>query len=306
MKIAVIGVTGLVGEVLLDILGGKSWVTKVFPLGRSDSSKRSVLWRGESLEIMQDCDWSEMYATFIATPENIAKEWARIASSSSVIVDKSGAFRDSTPLVIPEINADIIRSSDKILSSPNCVVIPLAIVLHSLFEIGIISSHISTYQSVSGAGRSALNDFDNGAGFTSVSPCIGEIDANGDSSEERKIKHEARSILRMEEDFNLTVTAVRVPIRIGHGISLTCVFSRKVKRDEIIESLSKISCISLCKDAEDNSVSPVVGSDDIRVSRIRGHGNCWSMWISSDNLRRGAAVNAVGVVEYLYRNSINI
>lgn len=313
-RLGIIGATGLVGSATLNCLLEERLLDN-FELYMfvSDKSAGKVLVFGEKHYplIRLDDDFVNYhldYAIFL-TSEDVSLVWARkFADVGIKVIDNSCAFRlsEGVPLVVPEINIDIIKASDKIIANPNCSTIQLVVVLDGLLKLSKIKRVVvSSYQSVSGAGREALQDlknqtknyFEHGID-DNIIPQIGGLEANGNSKEENKIINETKKILGTKMD--VFATAVRVPISYCHGESVLVEFENKVNLAEV---KSALTC-DYIKFSEDLFYpTECVNSNDTFVCRLRKMGkNVIQMFIVADNLRRGAAYNAVKILEYISKN----
>lgn len=334
-RIAVIGASGQVGRVLLKILAEhRVPITQVVGLA-SNKSHGKVISYGDDATIRlsalnESTHWGDFDIVFFAAGSKVSAKWAPVAAAAGCfVVDKSSHFRlqPHVPLIIPEVNECDIPQGAGIVSTPNCVAIPLMIVLNALQQYGaceIRSASISTYQSVSGAGQAgmqaldrqtgshhinALTDNQNVSGVShsifaphamafNVIPCIGELDAStGVTGEESKIVAEVRKVMGIPT----CITCVRVPVFIGHCMSvhLTCADDIHIK--VVRDALSKEPAIVL--DNPHACTTPVdcAGNDSVHVSRVRSDGlsnKGLMFWIACDNLRKGAALNAVQIAEY--------
>ena len=327
-NVAVIGATGAVGRQLLDVLQERD-----FSLGdiRLTASPRSigaeVPFGGGCIAIEETTPevFAESDLAFIAAGDDISRYWAPIARDSGcVVIDKSSAWRmeEDVPLVVPEVNASDLVWHAGIIATPNCSTTPLVMILHALGEAGSIRhAVVSTYQSVSGTGRAAMDELD-GQSRTLLSggegrpeqyphqiafnllPHIGSFGDDGYTSEETKMLNETRKILR-HETMAVSATCVRVPVRVCHSEAITIVFERPVDSEMVRELLDIYPGIVVADNPASNYYPmpvDVEGKDDVFVGRIRKDAaipNAISLWTVSDNLRKGAATNAVQIAEEL-------
>lgn len=342
LTIGIVGATGVVGQTALDILTDDftGFKIKKLKLYASRSSAGKIIpFRNSKVTVEEPSFHSmlECNAILFATDASISNEFIpKLAEQGILCVDKSSAFRahPSVPLVVPEVNGDLL-SVDKlshfpVVASPNCCTIPLVMVLKPLQEkFGLIRAIVSTYQSVSGAGKPAIEVLTNEAKnffihhdltcekseifpksiAFNVMPYVAGILENGDTDEESKIIAESRKILS-SPNLPLAATSVRVPTFVGHGESVTLEFSNKVTAAQIKDTLSQ--CPGLCVIDEKSSINDDLsqygmfitpreahGKDEVFVSRVRKTDvfqNGISLWIVSDNLRKGAALNAIQVI----------
>ncbi len=319
IKIAILGARGLIGKKFLNILEENNIEAKIDCFGTTDNTQ--INYREETLNIknIEDFEPSNYDLILSAVDADVALELkSKIKESNVLWIDKSSAMRmhDDVPLIVPEVNMDDIKGS-KIIASPNCIAIPLAIFLHAIRNLNIHNVICSTYQSVSGAGKKAMDAFfrelkdtlmrsvKTGQLFEhpmacNVIPAIGAIDENGFCDEEIKIKEELKKILKV--DYPINVTAMRVPVLVGHLISLTFEVTKHVSMDHI-KKLLEVGGISYTE----GLVTPVIASseDDIFASRLRYNGehdkvHSYSVVIVCDNLRKGGALNALEIADKLF------
>ena len=316
IKLAIVGATGLVGKTVLDILKEQNLLfeIEIVLFASKTSAGKRMLVAGNEYKIFEpNEDFENMeidYAIFSAGG-SVSKEWVRrFCDAGVVVIDNTSVFRmnQCVPLIVPEINISEIKSYDKLIANPNCSTIQLAVVLDKLRKINDIEQVVvSTYQSVSGAGRRALNDLINSSKnyFKSgiknnIIAGIGDFDKKGFCAEETKLMTETGKILK-DKKMRVCATAVRVPISVCHGesvyikcknnIKLTDVF--KVLKCDYIEVLNGGVCLP----------TEVKGSNKTFVCRVRKVSkNEIAMFIIADNLRRGAAYNAVEILKYLIKN----
>ncbi|MDX1916717.1 MAG: aspartate-semialdehyde dehydrogenase [Rickettsiaceae bacterium] len=327
-NIAVIGATGNVGRKLLSILSERKFpVSCIYGVASRASTGKKISFGEEgviTVESIENFDFSKVDMIFSCAPENIIKSYLdKALDQGCIIIDKSSAFRmeADVPLIVPEVNGHLIKPFHKIISSPNCCVIPLVAVLAPLNNASKIKKIIvSTYQSVSGAGKEGMDElynqtkssfmpdrippkiFEKQIAFN-VIPKIGDILDNGDSAEEEKIRQETQKILGSH--IRVSATCVRVPVFVGHSMSVNIEFENDISPQDVLEYLEEEDCISVAtEDRERDFISPVeaVEEDIIYVSRVRGDVACSktiSLWISCDNIRKGAALNAIQIAELI-------
>lgn len=313
IKLAIVGVTGLVGQTLIEVLKEESlleYIDLVLFASKRSSGKRMIV-QGQEYKIFELTDDFEKmkidYAIFSAGAQ-VSKCWVeKFTGAGVVVIDNTSAFRlnKNIPLIVPEIN-DIKDYQDcKLIANPNCSTIQLVLVLDRLRRLSKIDRvDVSTYQSVSGAGRRALFDlangttnvFDNGI-KNNIIPYIGEIDKSGFCTEEQKIMKETGKILN-DKKMQIVATAVRVPISNCHCESVVVKFNYKVKIRDIYKAL-KCDYLEAVKEKM-YFPKDVKGQNKTFVCRIRQVSKCEiAMFIVADNLRRGAAYNAVGILKQL-------
>jgi aspartate-semialdehyde dehydrogenase len=306
VRVAVVGATGLVGETLAKIM-----TERRFPA----TSLRAFATKRSAGEIFRTCGmtvpveaidhqrpdfapFDDIDIAFLAAGDSVSAAFGRaLAERGKLVIDKSAVYRldDDVPLVVPEVNAAAIQSH-RLIANPNCSTIPLAIALAPIDrEFGLTWVSVATYQSVSGAGREALEAF---AIAGNVMPEIGEFDRAGDSGEEQKIAAELRKILH-RPDLRVSATTVRVPVRIGHSEAVSFGLARPAS-SHALESVLRTALGVTYDDKGYATPLDVAGTDAVAVSRLRrdrAHDDAWLCWVVSDNLRKGAATNAVQIAE---------
>lgn len=328
-NIAVIGATGNVGYEILNNLAERNFpVNKIYAVASENSSGKEVSFGDKVLKVVNidSIDFTDIDIAFFATEAAIVKKYANdIARKGCVVIDKSSLFRldDDVPLIVPEANIIELQNYKKynIIASPNCCVIPLAVALKPLDNAAKIKRVvISTYQSTSGAGKSAMDELYNQTKAKYVFedlpnnvfprqiafnlfPQIGEFNHDGYTEEEDKIKLELQKVIG--EHIKCSVTCVRVPVFVGHSISVNVEFENDFSASEAIEILEEADSVVLfSNESEQQYACPidVVGEDGVYVSRVRddsSNKNTINLWLVTDNLRKGAAVNAVQIAENL-------
>ncbi len=329
LTVAVIGATGVVGKEILAIMAERGFpADRVIPLAtrRSIGVEVSYGERDLKCEDLEQCDFSRVDLALLAAGGEAAREWApKIAAAGAYVIDNSSAFRmdPATPLVVPEVNADALDSlgEKRIIANPNCSTAQLVVALKPLHDRAIIKRVVvATYQSVSGAGTDAMdelwtqtrgifvNDSLEKAAFTkqiafNVIPHIDEFMEDGATREEWKMVVETKKIL--DPAIKLTATCVRVPVFVGHCEAVNIEFAREISAEEAHEVLREAPGVLVVDKREDEGyVTPVecVGEFATFVSRVREDptvDNGLSLWVVSDNLRKGAALNAVQIAELL-------
>jgi len=328
MKIAVVGATGLVGREILAVLEERRFIlTGLLPVASEKSAGKKILFNGQELEVLnheQAIARNPSVAIFSAGG-SCSLEWApRYSASGITVIDNSSAWRmkEEVPLVVPEINGEILTKKDKIISNPNCSTIELVMVLsplHKKFRIRRVV--VSTYQSVTGTGARALKQLENERqGIEGEKAYPHPIDLNlfphggfflpdGSTSEEEKLLNETRKILS-DDSIRLTATVVRVPVTGGHSESVNVEFANDFNIDEVRKILSVSPGVVLQDDPSRNLYPMPLysrGKDDVFVGRIRrdlSQEKTLNLFIVSDNLRKGAATNAVQIAEYLISNKL--
>jgi len=334
VNVAVVGATGNVGQEMLAILEERLFPAKeVFALASRQSIGREVSYGDRTLKCrdLEQFDFSKVDIALFAAGGSVAKEWApKAAKAGAIVIDNSSCFRmdPDVPLIVPEVNADAIKGARKknIIANPNCSTAQLVVALKPLHDAAIIKRVVvSTYQSTSGAGKEAMdelfnqtkgifvNDSPTPSKFTkqiafNVIPHIDVFMEDGYTKEEWKMVAETKKIL--DPKIKLTATCVRVPVFVGHSESVNVEFERPISDDEAREILREAPGLLVIDKREDGGyVTPVecVGEFATFVSRIRVDptvDNGLAFWVVSDNLRKGAALNAVQIAELLLNRGI--
>jgi aspartate-semialdehyde dehydrogenase len=328
MRIAVVGATGLVGREMLMVLEEFNIrVTQLIPVASESSIGSSISFNGQTLKVVgmaQALSLRPDFALFSAGGST-SLEWApKFAELGTTVIDNSSAWRmePNIPLVVPEVNLHSIKEDTRIIANPNCSTIQLVVALNPLHKaFGLKRVVISTYQSVSGTGKAALQQLEEEENGLPVSKpaykhpihhnCIPHCDVfleNGYTKEEMKLVNESRKIMGIP-DLKLTATAVRVPVIGGHSESVNVCFERPATLKEIREVLSKSEGIVL-QDNPSQNLYPMPlrshGKNDVFVGRVRkdeSEENAFNLWIVADNLRKGAATNAVQILQKLIARS---
>ncbi|MDZ7900176.1 MAG: aspartate-semialdehyde dehydrogenase [Arcicella sp.] len=324
MKVAVVGATGLVGGEILKVLAERNFpVTELIPVASERSVGKQVEFKGKQYTVVGFDDAIAMkpnVAIFSAGGGTSLELAPKFAAEGITVVDNSSAWRmDPTKkLVVPEINAHTLTPEDKIIANPNCSTIQMVVVMNPLHKINKIKRVVvSTYQSVTGTGKAAVDQlFAEREGRTDVPavyahkidlnvlPHIDVFLDNGYTKEEMKMVNETKKIM-MDDSIQVTATTVRIPTIGGHSESVNIEFENEVDIQEVKDILSKEEGIILQDDPKNNIYPmPITahGKDEVFVGRIRRdetQANTLNMWIVADNLRKGAATNAVQIVEYL-------
>lgn len=324
MKIAIVGVTGLVGRVMLKVLEESKLLhgVELIPVASARSKGKLIPFMGEEIPVLEMADALKAnpnIAIFSAGAET-SRNWAQKFSANNVfVIDNSSAWRmeDHVPLVVPEINADSITKTTHLIANPNCSTIQLALSLHPLHrQYRIRRVVVSTYQSVTGSGAFAVRQLENerngikGDRFyphpidLNLIPHGGYFLENGYTSEEQKLVDESRKILS-DPDLQITATVVRVPVYGGHSEAVNVEFEKPFDLEEVKSILATAPGIELLDDPLANLYPmPILaeGRNEVFVGRLRrdlSRDNALNMWIVSDNLRKGAATNAMQIAEYL-------
>jgi len=327
MRVAVVGATGMVGNVMLQVLREQSFpITELIPVATEKSVGQKIDFGGMECTVVGLATAVSMkpdLAIFSAGGDT-SLEWApKFAEVGTFVIDNSSAWRmDPTKcLIVPEINGDILTSEDKIIANPNCSTIQMVLALaplHRKYKIKRVI--VSTYQSITGTGVKAVTQMENErAGITGEMAyaypidknCIPHCDSfteNGYTKEELKLMHEPKKIL--DPSIQITATAVRVPVVGGHSEAVNVEFENDYELADVRKILHETSGITLKDDPTTNSYPMpkyAEGKDDVFVGRIRrdeSQANTLNMWIVADNLRKGAATNAVQIAQLLLKKGI--
>ena len=328
MKVAVVGATGMVGQVMLKVLEERNLpITELIPVASERSVGNKIKFKNEEFTIvsMNDAIAVKPEIAIFSAGGGTSLEFApKFAEVGTVVIDNSSAWRmDPTKkLVVPEINANVLTKEDKIIANPNCSTIQLVMVLHPLnLKYDIKRVVVSTYQSVTGTGKAAVDQLNAeiaGENPEKVYPyqifknALPHCDVFADddyTKEEIKLMKEPKKILG-DDTFNLTATAVRVPVQGGHSESVNIEFENEFDLDEVRKILSETPGVVLQDNVKNNEYPMPLyseGKDDVFVGRIRrdlSQPKTLNLWIVADNLRKGAATNAVQIAEYLVENNL--
>ncbi len=328
MKVAVVGATGMVGQVMLKVLEERNFpVTELLPVASDRSVGKEISFRGKTYKIISMATAIAMkpQIALFSAGGNTSLEWApKFAAVGTTVIDNSSAWRmhADKKLIVPEINARELTNADKIIANPNCSTIQLVMALNPLHKkYGIKRIVVSTYQSVSGTGKKAVDQMMNERSEIkgdmayaypidmNVLPHIDVFLENGYTKEEMKMLNETRKIMNAPE-IRLTATTVRVPVKGGHSEAVNVEFEKDFTIAEVKSILENTAGVVL-KDDVNNLVYPMPlyaeGKDDVFVGRIRrdeSQEKTLNLWIVADNLRKGAATNAIQIGEYLVREKM--
>ena len=323
MKVAVVGATGLVGTKMLQILAERNFpVTELIPVASAKSVGKEVTFKDVKYKVvsLEDAIAAKPDFALFSAGGSTSTEWApKFAEAGITVIDNSSAWRmDPTKkLVVPEINADALTSEDKIIANPNCSTIQMVVALDPLHrKYGIKRIVVSTYQSVTGTGVKAVDQLQNerkgiegdmAYKYTIDLNVIPQIDVfleNGYTKEEMKMVNETRKIMR-DDSIRVTSTTVRIPVMGGHSESVNVEFEKDFDLEEVKQILIASPGVTV-QDNPEKQIYPMPlwahEKDDVFVGRLRrdeSQPNTLNMWIVSDNLRKGAATNAVQIAEYL-------
>ncbi|HZW62901.1 MAG TPA: aspartate-semialdehyde dehydrogenase [Flavobacteriaceae bacterium] len=328
MKVAVVGATGMVGQVMLAVLAERNFpVSELIPVASVNSVGKPIVFKNNEYPV---CGIEEALSkspdiALFSAGGSTSLEWApKFAAAGTTVIDNSSAWRMDLdkPLVVPEINASILTKKDKIIANPNCSTIQMVMALAPLHKkYGIKRIVVSTYQSVSGTGAKAVRQMENEtAGITgdmayhypihrNAIPHCDVFEENGYTKEEMKLVRETQKILD-DKSIAVTATAVRIPTSGGHSEAVNVAFENDFSISEVRKILADTPGITL-QDNTDTHTYPMPvfahGKDDVFVGRIRrdeSQPNTLNLWIVADNLRKGAATNTVQIAEYLVANSL--
>lgn len=323
MKVAVVGATGLVGTKMLQVLEERNFpVSELIPVASERSIGKEVEFKGKKYKIvsMQDAISQRPQLALFSAGGSTSQEWApKFAEAGIPVIDNSSAWRmdASKPLVVPEVNADVLSNKDMIIANPNCSTIQMVVALNPLHKkYGIKRIVVSTYQSVTGTGKKAVDQLVNERGgkegemaykYQIDLNAIPQIDVfldNGYTKEEMKMVNETRKIMRAP-DIGITATTVRIPVMGGHSESVNVEFEKDFEIADIRQLLTDSPGV-VVQDDPSAQLYPMPmwahEKDEVFVGRIRkdeSREKCVNMWIVSDNLRKGAATNAVQIAEYM-------
>ena len=329
MKVALVGATGMVGQVMLKVLEERNFpLTELIPVASEKSVGKVINFKGKEYQIvsMQTAiDMKPEIALFSAGGTTSLEFAPKFAAVGTTVIDNSSAWRMEADkkLIVPEINAKELSKDDKIIANPNCSTIQLVMVMHPLnLKYNLKRVIVSTYQSVTGTGKNAVDQLNAEiAGNTDVAKVYPyeifknalpqcDVFSNDDyTKEEIKLMTEPKKIMG-DQTFNITATAVRVPVQGGHSESVNIEFENDFDLDEVRKILSNTPGVIVLDDVK-NSIYPMPlyaeGKDEVFVGRIRkdlSQPKTLNMWIVADNLRKGAATNAVQIAEYLLENKL--
>lgn len=328
MKVAVVGATGLVGSKMLQVLEERNFpVTELIPVASERSVGKEVVFKGKSYTVvsMMDCIKAKPAVAIFSAGGGTSLEWApKFAEAGIRVIDNSSAWRmDPTKkLVVPEVNAHVLTAEDYIIANPNCSTIQMVVALQPLHQrYGIKRVVVSTYQSVTGTGKKAVDQlFNERKGVEgemaykypidlNVIPQIDVFLENGYTKEEMKMVKETNKIMG-DESIRVTATTVRIPVIGGHSESVNVEFTNDFTLDEVKSILAAAPGVVVQDDpAQQLYPMPLWAhdKDEVFVGRLRRdetQANTLNMWIVSDNLRKGAATNAIQIAEYMMQNGL--
>lgn len=328
MKVAVVGATGLVGGELIKVLEERKFpVTEFIPVASEKSVGQIILFNGKQYKVvgLQTAVDSVPDIALFSAGGSTSTEWApKFAEKGTIVIDNSSAWRmdPSKKLVVPEVNANVITKTDKIIANPNCSTIQMVVALKPLHDkYNIKRIVVSTYQSVTGTGKKAVDQLmneRNGLEGPKAYPhpidmnALPHIDVfldNGYTKEEMKMVHETKKIMG-DDSIQVTATTVRIPTMGGHSEAVNIEFENEYNLEDIIPLLQNAPGIVVMDNVKENIYPmPIIskGRDEVFVGRIRRdetQPKTLNMWIVADNLRKGAATNAVQIAESLLENKL--
>ncbi len=323
MKVAVVGATGLVGTVMLKILEERNFpVTELIPVASQKSVGKELTFKGKGYKVigLQEAVNQRPDIALFSAGGSTSLDWApKFAEVGTFVIDNSSAWRmyPDKKLVVPEINAHLLTTEDKIIANPNCSTIQLVVALNPLHKkYKIKRLVVSTYQSVTGTGVKAVDQLMAERGGKEVNmaypypidlncfPHGGDFLENGYTTEEQKLIDETRKILG-DNSIMISPTVVRIPVVGGHSEAVNIEFENEYKLEDVVELLKSSEGITM-QDVPSENIYPMPkyaeGKDDVFVGRIRrdeSQSNSLNLWVVSDNLRKGAATNTIQIAEYL-------
>ena len=328
MKVVIVGSTGIVGKTMIKLLEERDFpVSEFMPIASEKSVNKEIIFNHKKYKVQsvkKGLDFKPDIAIFSAGSDLSRQMAPEFAKLGTVVIDNSSAWRmdSSKKLIIPEINEDILTKGDKIIANPNCSTIQMLMVIAPLHKhFGIKRVVVSTYQSVTGSGIKAVNQMEaerqgnDNLGFyphkidKNCLPHIDVFEENGYTKEEMKMVNETHKILN-DTSVKLTATTVRVPVTGGHSESVNLEFSKPFRLTEIYSILGQSPGVCIVDNPSRNEYPMPIdaeGKDDVFVGRIRideSRENCLNLWIVADNLRKGAATNAIQIAEALINKGL--
>ena len=327
MKLAIVGVTGLVGQEMLEVLAERDFpISELIPVASEKSCGGKISFKGQAYPIISLSELLErkMDLAFFSAGGVIAKIWApKLAEIGCKVIDNSSFWRmhKNHKLIVPEINGNELSDEDMIIANPNCSTIQLVMALAPLHKKYIIKRVVvSTYQSVTGTGRKAVEQLKNEEKgidgekaypyqiYQNALPHCDDFTENGYTKEEMKLTNETKKIL--DKNIEVTATAVRVPVIGGHSESVNITFENDFDLDEIRIALNSMAGVMVVDNISNNEYPMPINThkkDAVYVGRIRrdfSQEKTLNMWVVSDNLRKGAATNTVQIAEYLLKKNL--
>ena len=328
MKVAVVGATGMVGTIILKVLAERKFpVTELIPVASENSLGKEIAWQGQTyiVQSLENALSQKPDLALFSAGGECSLEWApKFAAAGTTVIDNSSAWRMKADikLVVPEINADQLTATDKIIANPNCSTIQMVLALNPLHQLyGLERIIVSTYQSITGTGVKAMKQLENeevriqGAMaypypiYRNCLPHCDDFTSTGYTKEEMKLVHETRKIIG-DKSIGITATAVRVPVMGGHSESINVTFKSDFDMSTVRKTMHESEGLVL-QDNTDMCTYPMPkyaeGKDAVFVGRLRrdeSFRNTLNMWVVSDNLRKGAATNAIQIAESLLAKKI--
>ena len=328
MKVAIVGATGLVGRKMMRILEERNFpLTRIFAVASEKSVGTKVPYKQSEIEVISlpDAVKARPDIALFSAGASVSRTWApRFAETGTTVIDNSSAWRmdPKIPLIVPEINGTTLKASDKIIANPNCSTIQMLMAIAPLHrKFGIRRIVVSTYQSVSGSGKKGvdqlMNERNNKPGKKAYPheidlntlPHAGDFLENGYTTEEEKLVNETRKILN-DNSIAVSATAVRVPVIGGHSESVNLELKKPFRMEEVLFLLNEMPGL-VVQDNPEKNLYPMPRfaheKDEVFVGRIRRDPsikNGLNLWVVADNLRKGAATNAVQIAEYLMKQKL--
>jgi aspartate-semialdehyde dehydrogenase len=328
MKTAVVGATGLVGRVMMKVLEERNFpVSQLIPAASEKSIGKELIFKGKPVKVisvMEAVEAKPVFAIFSAGA-SASKEWAPLfAKNGTIVIDNSSCWRmdKNVPLIVPEINSHVLKKGDRIIANPNCSTIQMVMALaplHRKYKIRRLV--VATYQSVTGTGLKAVTQMENERkGIKGDMAYAHPIDMNcfphggtfqpdGYTTEEQKLIDETRKILE-DQSIMVTATVVRIPVVGGHSEAVNVEFEKDFNIEDVISLLGNFPGVVVYDNpAENKYPMPILAQDrdDVFVGRIRrdfSKEKCLNLWIVSDNIRKGAATNAIQIAEYMVEHKL--
>ena len=322
MNIAIVGATGLVGQVILEILEKFEFdLDNIYAIASKKSIGKSIKFRDLEITIIsiENSVEKEIDVAIFSAGKELSLKWAPIFVAKGIyVIDNSSAWRmdETKKMIVPEINGHILEKNDKIIPNPNCSTIQMVMAIHSIHaKYNILRIIVSTYQSISGTGRKAIAQLEGEQNsvetekvypyqiYKNAIPHCDEFEKNGYTKEEMKLVNETNKIL--DSNISITATAVRLPISGGHSESINLTLENQFKIDDIKRMIKNSEGVIL-EDNPSENLYPMPlssqGKDDVYVGRVRRDNSCensLNMWVVSDNLRKGAATNTIQIMKLL-------
>ena len=328
MKVAVVGATGMVGRTMIKVLEERNFpLSQLLPAASEKSVGKEVIFKGKPIKVisvMEAVESKPEFAIFSAGAST-SGEWAPVfAKNGTVVIDNSSFWRmyKNVPLIVPEINSHVIKKGDRIIANPNCSTIQLVMALaplHRKYKIKRLV--VATYQSVTGTGVKAVTQMENErAGIKGDMAYVYQIDKNcfphggtfqsdGYTTEEQKLLDETRKILE-DQSIQVTATVVRIPVVGGHSEAVNIEFEKDFKIEDVVSLISNFPGVVVYDNPSENKYPMPIhahNKDEVFVGRIRrdlSKEKCLNIWVVSDNIRKGAATNAVQIAEYMAANKL--